>query len=99
MIRDSFFGLATRNQSYIDELGIEADFSSPESLKTKHIFHCMDYLRQAILCNADLTLEWRSDVDPKHIDGYGPPHRCRKWDDVQKWLVDNLPPDYKNSEV
>lgn len=49
-----------------------------------HMFHCMDYLRQTILCNADLTVEWealtvKERLPTGHIDGYGITHQCRDW--------------------
>lgn len=48
-----------------------------------HIEHCFDYLRQAIQCASDMTIEWAvSQPDelenPYHINGYGVQHRCRK---------------------
>ena len=47
--------------------------------KLVHLFHCVDYLRQNILCQADTTLEWQSESNSELIDGYGPPHQCRNW--------------------
>jgi Mycotoxin biosynthesis protein UstYa len=83
MIREAFYGLATRDQSYINDINIAAnprDFSTASlSPKADHIFHCFDYLRQTIICNADTTVEGQSLVEPKHIDGYGPLHQCRNW--------------------
>ena len=49
----------------------------------------MDYIRQLIMCRADMTIEWAapySDAlgNKHHIDGYGVPHTCTKW--VSRWL-------------
>ena len=79
MIRTQFYGLASHNESYLRENSISPDFSEPLSPKVDHIFHCFDYLRQMILCNADITLEGRAHNAAGHIDGYGPPHLCRNW--------------------
>ena len=44
-----------------------------------HLYHCIDYVRQSVLCKADLTLEGRSSNNNSHIDGYGQPKQCRNW--------------------
>jgi hypothetical protein len=49
-----------------------------------HFLHCIDYLRQAIMCNADTNLEL---VDPTRdgVTGYGFPRKCRDYDRVTQW--------------
>jgi hypothetical protein len=79
MIRENFYGLVTRNKTYMDELVATADFSETLPAKVDHIFHCIDYLRQTVLCNADTTVEGQSHSAATHIDGYGPLHQCRSW--------------------
>jgi hypothetical protein len=52
-----------------------------EGQERKHIAHCFDYLRQAIMCAGDMTLEWANwkGKEPR-IDGWGMKHRgCRIW--------------------
>lgn len=44
----------------------------------------MDYIRQLIMCRADMTIEWAAPYpdalgNSDHIDGYGVPHTCTKW--------------------
>ncbi len=47
-----------------------------------HIYHCFDYLRQALLCHGDTTLE-KARVDAERgtlvrgVDGWGVQHECR----------------------
>jgi hypothetical protein len=79
MIRENFYGLVTRGKTYMDDLVATTDFSIALPAKVDHIFHCIDYLRQTVLCNADTTVEGRSHNTPTHIDGYGPLHQCRNW--------------------
>jgi len=48
----------------------------------------MDYIRQLIMCRADMTIEWAAPYpdalgNENHIDGYGIPHTCTKWVSVQ----------------
>ncbi|KAM3415307.1 hypothetical protein BST61_g8836 [Cercospora zeina] len=49
-----------------------------------HILHCFDYLRQAVMCAGDMTLEWpRTEPDGRRfaVDGWGVKHEhCRSWD-------------------
>ncbi|KAB2573289.1 Oxidase ustYa [Lasiodiplodia theobromae] len=51
-----------------------------------HTNHCFDYLRQAILCNGDTTLEGRTEHDnTKGTDGYGHTHVCRSYNELVQW--------------
>jgi len=50
--------------------------------KEEHIFHCFDYIRQALMCAGDLTIEWpREEPDGRRfaVDGWGIPHECKSW--------------------
>lgn len=56
----------------------------PHSRTLEHAFHCVDYLRQNIMCNGDTTVDREAqDVDQNghsgHINGYGVPRQCRNW--------------------
>lgn len=47
-----------------------------------HVYHCFDYIRQALMCNADLTVEWpRTEEDGSRVavDGWGVEHQCKNW--------------------
>ena len=48
---------------------------------TWHLAHCFDYLRQAILCAGDTTIEWAREAEeganPSQVDGWGIEHQCR----------------------
>jgi hypothetical protein len=79
MIREDLYGLMTRNETYVYYLTITPEEKLRDGTEASHLFHCLDYLRQTIFCNADLTVESRSKVSSKHIDGYGPAHQCRNW--------------------
>jgi hypothetical protein len=48
----------------------------------KHVYHCFDYIRQALMCAGDLTLEWpRTEKDGRRfaVDGWGISHQCKSW--------------------
>jgi hypothetical protein len=50
----------------------------------RHGRHCIDYLRQSLMCAADHTLE---PVDPKlgGVTGWGVKRTCRDWDGLKSW--------------
>ena len=55
-----------------------------EHLKPPHMRHCFDYLRQALLCAADSTLEpFRTDLGG--VTGWGFPRMCRNYDELKEW--------------
>lgn len=56
--------------------------------------HCINYLRQLILCQPDLTLEPQSyflhdQLHKQGVDGLGVTHTCRDWTQVYAALEDN----------
>ncbi|KAL8831883.1 MAG: hypothetical protein Q9170_005110 [Blastenia crenularia] len=90
-------------------ISAEADVSTEPAIKINelnqsaaldHAFHCVDYLRQTIMCNADTTIEWEAQGGDRgghsgHINGYGIPHQCRNWNDLKLWMEERYPPDEK----
>ena len=55
-----------------------------------HVSHCFDYLRQAVMCSGDLTLEHAAidaDGERRRVDGWGAPHVCRDWDAIVEFAV------------
>ncbi|KAI0198220.1 hypothetical protein F4808DRAFT_266836 [Astrocystis sublimbata] len=54
-----------------------------------HLYHCLDVLREGIMCNADLsinTLFWET---PTKVQGARPGLRkCVNWDLLQSWAED-----------
>ena len=46
-----------------------------------HSAHCFNYLRQGIMCNADTTLEGKTDAGP----GEGSEHECVDYDALLQW--------------
>lgn len=60
---------------------------SDETLQPKdvHLWHCFDFIRQALMCAGDLALEpqWENDdlaMSSAHISPWqGVPHKCKSW--------------------
>jgi Mycotoxin biosynthesis protein UstYa len=58
---------------------IDEDLIEPSMM---HVYHCFDYIRQALMCAGDLTLEWpRTEKDGRRfaVDGWGVSHQCKSW--------------------
>ena len=66
----------------------DGGFASKHRHSTAHMKHCFDYICQALVCAADLTLEPllppQKGISPG-ADGWGVEHTCRRWDEVLKW--------------
>ncbi|KAK3988012.1 hypothetical protein QBC44DRAFT_382730 [Cladorrhinum sp. PSN332] len=58
-------------------------------LLNQHTEHCLDYLRQYVMCNADTTL-----ITMHWLDKHRKPaardlgeHKCVVWDDIDQWMA------------
>lgn len=47
-----------------------------------HRDHCLDYIRQAIMCQGDTTFEILTSVG---VNGMGATHKCRDFDGIFSW--------------
>jgi hypothetical protein len=45
----------------------------------KKVHHCMNYLRQMVLCRADLKLEWVRAPRGNHVTVWEVTHTCKDW--------------------
>ncbi|KAK2827870.1 hypothetical protein FQN49_007256 [Arthroderma sp. PD_2] len=62
-------------------------FLSQTALITpSHVGHCVDYLRQALMCAADTNLEALDKNN--HSDGWAMVRTCRDFDKVYAWSID-----------
>ncbi len=54
-----------------------------------HWDHCFDYLRQALMCTAYLTLETleHGGTALAGVDGWGTTHMCRDYQGVLDWAA------------
>ena len=50
-----------------------------------HVRHCVDMLRQALMCTPDLTVEV-SDKELGGVIGFGTVRRCIDWERLMAWL-------------
>lgn len=68
-----------------------------EHLHHRHSRHCVDYLRQSLMCAADLTLE---PIDPElgGVTGWGVKRTCRDWAKLKSWAEDRRASNAKGFE-
>ncbi|KAF2828336.1 hypothetical protein CC86DRAFT_241323, partial [Ophiobolus disseminans] len=60
------------------------DTDLPVDIQESHARHCVDLLRQVLMCHADTTLEV---VDEKinGVHGFRTPHQCGNWEQLKAW--------------
>lgn len=63
-----------------------------------HEYHCIDYIRQSIMCHGDTTLDF-AELQPDGVrrgfSGANSTHQCRDWDALTAWAVENRAGDKK----
>ena len=50
-----------------------------------HIRHCIDFLRQSLICCADITVE-RKEENANGVRGFGTEHKCKDWEQLKQWV-------------
>lgn len=56
-----------------------------------HVLHCFDFIRQALMCYGDMTLEPWVDYDgvtlySRGSSGWGTTHKCRNFEELKGWV-------------
>ena len=95
MLREAYYAMVQgRNASIFAEEGV-SDKHLHEA-RQFHTAHCFDYLRQSIMCSADMTLEWAVKPAPGKprvtVDGWGMTHQCRSFEEARAWVLDHRAP-------
>lgn len=71
------------------------DESAPDADPLVHATHCLNYLRQNILCAGDLTLEstyirtFPDGTGHPGVSGDGAIHDCKNWVEMREVLGEN----------
>jgi hypothetical protein len=50
-----------------------------------HMRHCIDLIRQALMCQPDLAVEVKDEAKGG-ITGFGIEHQCVRWESVVGWV-------------
>jgi hypothetical protein len=59
-----------------------------EMHSSSHIRHCIDLLRQGLMCNADTTLELKEE-GVNGVHGFGVLHQCKDWTQLLSLIGEN----------
>lgn len=65
--------------------GSDVSTLPPTNITLDHVLHCVEFLRQSIMCHADTTIEAKD----KHfhgVVGFGIAHSCRNWWQMVRWV-------------
>jgi hypothetical protein len=81
-LRDSFFEFHD-----IATGGVPLNASKAE-IMLSHGRHCIEYLRQSLTCNPDLTLE-PIEIGGKGLKTWHVEHHCTSFEGLSKWAVEN----------
>jgi len=75
------------NYQYYKDMGMHA-FSNDEDILQLHISHCVDMLRQVLMCNVDtgvLGQVWANREKPAAFPDFNTEHKCKNYDAVRQW--------------
>lgn len=76
--------------SFLNQTNLQQMYDVALAPQVDHILHCFDYLRQAVMCAGDMTLEWpRTESDGRRfaVDGWDIKHdNCRSWDAMSDFV-------------
>ncbi|KAL5117425.1 hypothetical protein ACEQ8H_004741 [Pleosporales sp. CAS-2024a] len=85
-LRHGFYVLHEQVQAYSNMTNHQAASKrAPHEHSLGHIRHCIDLLRQSLMCNADLTVELK-DEQLGGVTGFGTVHRCVDWSELLDWM-------------
>ncbi|KAF7345303.1 hypothetical protein MSAN_01907000 [Mycena sanguinolenta] len=65
---------------------------SAQKHATEHISHCIDWLRQSIMCHVDTSVivwQWDSKANESRVKG-NVAHTCRKFDKITEWAKERV---------
>jgi hypothetical protein len=62
------------------------DSDLPMMISPSHIRHCIDLIRQSLMCNPDTTVE-KKDEEAGGVHGFGVKHSCKEWGGLVDWTL------------
>jgi hypothetical protein len=82
------------NYDYYKALGTHA-FLNPDKIIKLHTSHCLDTIRQVLMCNVDtgvLGQVWYDPTDVRAFPDFQTHHKCKNFDAVRQWAVKHQAP-------
>ncbi|MCJ1380834.1 hypothetical protein MMC17_003943 [Xylographa soralifera] len=83
------------NYEYYHSRGEDAFKNSDEILRF-HVSHCLDILRQQLMCTVDIAVlgqVWWDKSSPKAYPDFNTRHKCRNFDAVRQWAKERQAPE------
>ncbi|KAK0114334.1 hypothetical protein ONS95_013826 [Cadophora gregata] len=83
------------NFDYYHKLGKGA-FSNKDEILRFHVTHCLDTLRQQLMCTADVGVlgqVWWNREKPAAYPDFNTRHKCRNFDDIRQWAFEHQAPE------
>jgi len=71
--------------SAMNEKTVLEEEDMPEMSSPDHFRHCVDLLRQALMCQPDLTLELKDEA-VGGVSGFGTEHACKDWGELLSFV-------------
>ncbi|KAG9233624.1 hypothetical protein BJ875DRAFT_463674 [Amylocarpus encephaloides] len=74
----------------------ESAFLNGEPILRLHITHCLDILRQQLMCTVDfgvLGRVWWNKKDPTAFPDFNTKHKCLNFEDVKNWAFEHQTPE------
>lgn len=62
------------------------DSELPMMISPAHVRHCVDLLRQSLMCMADVTVEVKDEA-AGGVHGFGIKHQCTNWGQLVDWTA------------
>lgn len=83
------------NIDYYREKG-EGAFKNKDHIVQLHVSHCVDILRQQLMCMPDVGVlgqVWYDKEAPKAFVDFNTRHQCRNYEDIRKWAEEHQLPE------
>ena len=74
---------------FLQSIYMAIEGTKPEPPFEGHALHCVEYLRQSVICAADNTIE-RSYMGIFGTFEANNTHVCRDWDALMEWAHENV---------
>ena len=67
-------------------------FSNDDDILQLHVSHCLDTIRQVLMCNIDtgvLGQVWTNPKAPEAFPDFNTQHKCKNYDAIKQWAIDH----------
>ncbi|KIX10020.1 uncharacterized protein Z518_01101 [Rhinocladiella mackenziei CBS 650.93] len=88
------------NYDYYSKQG-NGPFRNPPDIVRRHVNHCLDILRQVIMCQPDTGVfgqYWVRETNEPFVD-FHTKHRCKNFEEMKDWVLSHQMPDEKAKVV